>query len=78
MARLHFRATISLKRFYLLLHALRFDDFNDRAIWKATDDLALIRNIFEEFVGEYTTVDKILEAFRGYCSILHTNQLNMA
>ncbi|KAJ8884142.1 hypothetical protein PR048_015999 [Dryococelus australis] len=64
-----FRATMSLRKFYLLLRVLRFDDTYDRDIRKATDNLAPIRNILEGFVvrcldnyqvGEYTTIDEML------------------
>lgn len=37
-----FRATMSMRRFYLLLRALRFDNINDRVICKATDNLAAV------------------------------------
>ncbi|XP_063244872.1 piggyBac transposable element-derived protein 1-like [Bacillus rossius redtenbacheri] len=69
-----FRAVKNMKRFYLLLHALRFDNIHDRDERKLTDNLAPIRNIFQQFVthcttnyqvGEYVTVDETLEAFQG-------------
>ncbi|KAJ8879537.1 hypothetical protein PR048_020145 [Dryococelus australis] len=71
-----FRAIMSMERFYLLLCAFRFDSINDRNASKLTDNLILIRNIFEQFVtqyvpkyqlGEYVTVDAMLETFRGRC-----------
>ncbi len=71
-----FRATMSINRFRLLLKALRFDDVRDREERKKTDNLAPIREIFGEFVGycqanyqvgEYLTIDEMLEAFRGRC-----------
>ncbi|KAJ8890766.1 hypothetical protein PR048_010275 [Dryococelus australis] len=67
---------MSMKRFYLILRALRFDDKNDRHIHRATDNLAAIRTVFGDFVfrcksnyrvGEYSTIDEILEVFRGRC-----------
>lgn len=71
-----FRATMSNRRFYQLLRALRFDDIGTRNQRKTIDNLAAIRKQFEEFVarckanyqiGEYATVDEMLEAFRGRC-----------
>lgn len=72
-----FRNVMSLKRFEFLLRCLRFDNVLDRADRKKTDKLAPIRWLFEEFVsncktnyiiGEYATIDEMLEAFRGRCS----------
>lgn len=69
-----FRATMSKERFLLLLRALRFDNFEDRAERKRTDNLASIREVLDEFiknckanyqVGEYSTIDEMLELFRG-------------
>ncbi|KAJ8892780.1 hypothetical protein PR048_005361 [Dryococelus australis] len=60
-----FTAITSIKRFAMLLKALRFDDLDTREARKKVDDLAPIRNIFEEFVtkcssyyqvGEYVTI----------------------
>ncbi|KAJ8878125.1 hypothetical protein PR048_022592 [Dryococelus australis] len=74
----YFRATMSMKRFYLILRALRFVDKNDRHIRRATDNLAAKRTVFEDFVfrcklnyhvGEYSTIDAMLKAFRGRCSL---------
>lgn len=71
-----FRAVMSSRRFYTLLEALRFDNLNDRNQRKTTDNLAPIREVFDEFVtkclnnyqvGEYTTIDEMLPAFRGRC-----------
>ncbi|KAJ8896880.1 hypothetical protein PR048_002226 [Dryococelus australis] len=72
-----FRATMSIKRFAMLLRALRFKDLDTREARKKVDNnLAPIRNIFEEFitkyssyyqVGEYVTIDEKLKAFRGCC-----------
>lgn len=71
-----FRATMSYRRFYLLLRALRFDNVKDRQNRSQFDNLAAIRELFEEFVsncqkayriGEYCTIDEMLDAFRGRC-----------
>ncbi|KAJ8878721.1 hypothetical protein PR048_019307 [Dryococelus australis] len=71
-----FRAPLSIKRFATLLRALRFDELDTREARKKVDNWSAIRNIFEEFVtkcssyyhvGEYITIDKVLEAFRGRC-----------
>ncbi|KAB0805084.1 hypothetical protein PPYR_02054 [Photinus pyralis] len=71
-----FRLTMSRERFHLLGRAMRFDDINDRDERKKLDNLAPIREIFEKFVnkceqnyqvGEYCTVDEMLENFRGRC-----------
>ncbi|CAI6359412.1 unnamed protein product [Macrosiphum euphorbiae] len=73
----YFRAVMSKTRFYLLLRALRFDNINTRSEKKKFDKLAPIRTIFDEFVdrcklnytvGEYCTIDEMLEGFRGKCS----------
>lgn len=73
----NFRAVISKTRFYLLLRALRFDNINTRSEKKNFDKLAPIRTIFDEFVdhcklnytvGEYCTIDEMLEGFRGKCN----------
>lgn len=72
-----FRITMGKNRFRLLLRALRFDDFTDREERKKTDKLAPIREVFDSFVekckanyeiGQYATIDEMLEAFRGKCS----------
>nr|CAH7754010.1 unnamed protein product [Callosobruchus chinensis] len=71
-----FRATMNIKRFYFLLRALRFDDFRDRQQRRLQDNLAPIRYLLDEFIskcrqnytiGEYGTIDEMLEAFRGRC-----------
>lgn len=71
-----FYTTMSLKRFLFLLRCLRFDDVRNRTERRALDKMAAFRNIFETFekncqkhysVGEYTTVDEQLVAFRGKC-----------
>lgn len=67
-----FRATMSNRRFYTLLRAMRFDNVYDRNVRKMVDNLAPIRSLFTEFVqrcqtnyqvGEHVTVDEMLEAF---------------
>lgn len=72
-----FRLCMGLKRFKLLLRALRFDDIRTRDIRKQTDKLAPIRSIFEQFVqkckenyvpSEFVTIDEMLASFRGRCS----------
>lgn len=71
-----FRLAMSRERFHLLLRALRFDNPHDRAERKLTDNLAPIRFVFENFVakcqknytvGEFCTVDEMLENFKGRC-----------
>lgn len=71
-----FRLTMSRERFYFLLRSRRFDDVNDREDRKNYDNLAAIRQVFDDFVqvskdnyqvGEYCTVNEMLEHFRGHC-----------
>lgn len=72
-----FRATMSLKRFYFLLTALRFDDRSTREERiNNGDPLAPISEVYKIFIdncksnyscGEYLTVDEMLIAFRGRC-----------
>ncbi|GBP81135.1 PiggyBac transposable element-derived protein 4 [Eumeta japonica] len=71
-----FRATMSIKRFYFLLRNLRFDYMNTRTERASHDNMAAMRNIFDAFVtncqkhyqiGEYCTIDEMLESFRGRC-----------
>lgn len=73
----YFRSTMSIKRFKFLLRAIRFDDIRTRRQRKATDKLAPIRSVFDDFVqrcqeyysvSAYITVDEMLEGFRGRCS----------
>lgn len=72
----YFRLTMSLRRFRLLLRALRFDDKNTRLVRQQSDRLAPIRDIFDSFVERskscyninyHVTVDEMLESFRGRC-----------
>lgn len=71
-----FSATMSRRRFYQLLQNLRFDNKDDRKDRLQTDNLAAIRTVFGDFVercnanyqvGEYVTIDEMLDAFRGRC-----------
>lgn len=75
-----FRLVMSYKRFYILLNALRFDDAATRQDSRAQDKFAPIRSVFEGFVercqanfsvGEYVTLDEMLECFRGRCPFIH-------
>ncbi|KAF2895172.1 hypothetical protein ILUMI_11000 [Ignelater luminosus] len=68
------RSTMSRKKFLLLLRALRFDNFEDRAEQKLHDTFAAVTDVLDEFiskckenyqVGEYSTVDEMLEPFGG-------------
>lgn len=72
-----FIATMSRKRFLLLLNCLRFDDIQNRSARRQTDKLAPIRQISDLFkiqllnnysVGTNVTIDEKLEPFRGRCS----------
>lgn len=53
LSREYFRAIMPLKRFYLFLCALRFDDMNTRTDRKMYDKLAFIRMKFDGFVSLY-------------------------
>ena len=73
------RAIMSYKRFLFLLRCVRFDDKSTRRERQATDKLAAIRSVFDEFVGncknsyslsEFVTVDEKLQSFRGGCSFI--------
>lgn len=44
-----FRTTMSREKFLLLLRTLRFDRLDGRNIRKEQDNLASIREVFEEF-----------------------------
>lgn len=72
----YFAATMSQRRFHTLLRAIRFDDRTTRVERNKEDNLAAIRYVFDEFVqkcvnnytlGEYITIDEMLDAFRGRC-----------
>lgn len=74
-----FSATMSKRRFHTLVQAIRFDDRNSRLERKKTDNLAPIRYIFDQFlksciesytISEYSTIDEMLEAFRGRCKFM--------
>lgn len=71
-----FRASMSKKRFLVLLVALRFDDFQHREVRKQVDPGCAItelldlfnKNSQEKYVpGANLTVDEMLTAFRGRC-----------
>lgn len=71
-----FTSAMSKKRFHQLLQALRFDDSTTRVERKLKDNLAPIRDLFEQFVDkcrnnfslcELTKIDEMLDAFRGRC-----------
>lgn len=59
---------MSMKRFYLLLSALRFDDINTREERKKLDNLAPIRKFSDDFIdrcqklyipSEFLTIDEM-------------------
>lgn len=71
-----FRAVMSVKRFEILLTAIRFDNSTTREERKKTDPTAAISTIFQSFlhncqnlycVGESVCVDEMLIPFRGRC-----------
>lgn len=71
-----FRASMSMKRFLVLLIALWFDNFEDRATRKTEDPGCAITDFLEMFnknsrknytVGANVTIDEMLIAFRGKC-----------
>lgn len=71
-----FSAVMSERRFHTLQRAIRFDDSSTRKDRAEFDNLAPIRTMFDSFVqkcsefytlGQYTTIDEMLEAFRGKC-----------
>lgn len=72
-----FSATMSIKRYKVLLGCLRFDDMDTRAQRKARDKGAPISEIFSKFiqncqdvycVSSEVTIDEMLIPFRGRCS----------
>lgn len=72
-----FRATMSKKRFEILLCALRFDDIEKRKENLKTDSLIAISNIFNKVInncqkyysiGTHACIDEMLVPFRGRCS----------
>lgn len=69
-----FRCTMSLKRVYVLLLNLHFDDALDREERKQIDATAAISWVFNKFlencrncysIGEYACIDEMLLGFRG-------------
>lgn len=72
----YFRCVMTLSRFQFIMRCIRFDNIHDREARKTTDKLAPIRHSFEGFVkrcqenytiGADTTIDEMLESFRGRC-----------
>lgn len=72
----YFRLTMSYKRFYVLMKALRFDNAQTRAERRKYDNLAAIREVFENFnsrcfdmfnIGECGVISEMVEAFKGKC-----------
>lgn len=72
-----FSATMSEKRYGVLIACLRFDDCNTRAERRENDKAAPISEIFNKFisnsqriycVSSETTVDEMLIPFRGRCA----------
>lgn len=71
-----FRCCMPLKRMYVLLICLRFDNEENRNVRKETDPSAAISWVFHKFVencqknysiGEYACIDEMLVGFRGRC-----------
>lgn len=71
-----FPATMALKRFRFLMRCLRTDDIRTREMRKTEDNLAPVRDLFQNIngkcqkhytVGRYATLDEMLWAFRGRC-----------
>jgi hypothetical protein len=61
------RACMSYKRFFFLLHTVRFDNKNTRGNKRKTDKLAAIRSFLDAFilnctnnVGTFATIDEKL------------------
>lgn len=72
----YFAATMSERRFHSLVQVIRFDDIESRAQRVQEDHLAPVRYVLDNFVGKclqhyslgnYITVDEMLEGFRGRC-----------
>uniref|UniRef100_A0A1B6LUY7 PiggyBac transposable element-derived protein domain-containing protein n=1 Tax=Graphocephala atropunctata TaxID=36148 RepID=A0A1B6LUY7_9HEMI len=72
-----FRATMSVKRFDILVGSLRFDNAQTRDQRKMTDKAAAISEIFSKFISNsqivycpsaLVTIDEMLVPFRGRCS----------
>lgn len=73
----YFNATMSMRRFQVLLSCLRFDDAQTRVQRKATDKAAPISEIFTKVIensqktysiSDNATIDEVLISFRGRCS----------
>lgn len=71
-----FRAIFSLRRVYVLLYCLRFDDVETREERKENDPCAAISHIFQRMVENsqscynicsYACIDEMLVGFRGRC-----------
>lgn len=71
-----FRASMSAKRYEILIGSLRFDDAQTRVQRKQDDKAAAISEIFYKVISnsqaaycpsEYVTVDEMLVPFRGRC-----------
>ena len=71
----HFRAALSRNRLLLLINFCRFDDVNTRNDRK-DDRFGHIREVWDTFnnrcrelygLGSHTTIDEILQKFRGRC-----------
>ncbi|XP_011484738.2 piggyBac transposable element-derived protein 4 [Oryzias latipes] len=72
-----FGATMSLRSFYQRSATLRFDDRSTRASRSASDRLAAVREVWEEWcdrlprlydIGPEVTVDERMVPFKGRCS----------
>lgn len=71
-----FPSVMSIKRFKFMLRSIRFDNVLTRRDREELDNLAAIRDLFEQFVNncqenfvvsEFVTIDEMLESFRGRC-----------
>lgn len=69
-----FRLTMNMKRFKFLLSCIHFDDITDREFRVKTDNLAMIRGVFELFsdncknnytVGENVTINEQIIEYKG-------------